>query len=94
MTAVLAAELTLPDACPVCPPGIPDVSLPLTLPAEAAGGTIAPYRCGSCGSSWRTWSDCWGWPVLRLFEPVTPEQELRARVMLAGAVRTARGEAA
>ena len=50
------------DACPSCPPGIPDAS-PATGPAlDVNGGTVTDHQCGLCGIAWSTlwWA---GWPV-------------------------------
>lgn len=44
------------DACPACPPGIPDAALP------QPDGT---YQCPSCGTRWRTRWDAAGWPLER-----------------------------
>jgi len=46
----------IPDACPVCPPGIPDAALP------RPDGT---YTCPSCGQRWHTQRDRYGWPLER-----------------------------
>jgi hypothetical protein len=61
------------DACQVCPdppfdrPGCPAVAI-----QSVSGGTITAHECGHCGSTWRTWRDLCGWPiVLRLIDPVS-----------------------
>lgn len=46
----------IPDACPQCPPGIPDAAAP---------GPDGSYQCRSCGLRWRTSRDSAGWPIER-----------------------------
>lgn len=72
------------DACPVCPdppfdrPGCPVVAI-----QAAAGGFIAAHGCAHCGSTWRTYRDAHGWPVLRAIDPVTPaEAEIHRGILL------------
>jgi hypothetical protein len=64
-------EITMdyPDACPACPPGVPDAALPLTS-VDANDGTLASYECITCGTGWETWFDRYGWPVERTTAPV------------------------
>ena len=53
------------DACPECPPGIPDASPALGAPEQAPGGIVTSHQCGTCETAWSTyWRD--GWPVDRL----------------------------
>ena len=81
----------LADACPACPPGIPDAALPVGPVAEVDGGRVADYECSSCGCAWSTWWDRYGFPVDRLLAPVSPDRASRNRDVLAEALR---GEAA
>ena len=57
------------DACPSCPPGIPDAAPSLGNPEPAPGGILTDHQCGMCGTAWTVyWRD--GWPVDRLIAPV------------------------
>ena len=53
------------DACPECPPGIPDAA-PAVGPAEQVpGGVVTDHACGLCGCAWSaSWRD--GWVIGRL----------------------------
>jgi hypothetical protein len=75
------------DACPVCPPGEPEASLPVGPVSEVNGGRVADYQCSSCETAWSTWWDRWGWVVERLIAPVSPEQADRHRADLAAELR-------
>jgi hypothetical protein len=79
----------LADACPVCPPGIPDASLPIGPVLEVNGGRVADYQCSSCETAWSAFFDRWGFPIDRLIAPVTSEQAGRHRNVLAEALRSA-----
>lgn len=63
-----------PDACPVCLPGDPPAARAQTVQPTACGGTLTAHECGYCGSSWRLWRDMYGWPVVRILDPVSPAQ--------------------
>jgi hypothetical protein len=70
------------DACQVCDPfdhpGCPAVTV-----QPAASGTVTSHECGWCGSSWRTFRDVYGWPVVRILDPVSPAQaEINRGVLL------------
>jgi hypothetical protein len=80
------AAIILADACPVCDPGVPDASLPLTA-QDANGGTVTSHRCSSCGTAWETWWDRDGWPITRKLAPVTAEQAAQHQADLAAALR-------
>jgi hypothetical protein len=69
MTAI-ATILDPPDACPACPPGIPDAALPVGPVTEADGGLVADYECSSCGCAWSALFDEHWWPVERIIAPV------------------------
>jgi len=57
------------DACPECPPGIPDPSPALGHPERVPGGSVTSHQCGSCGVAWSAlWRD--GWVVDRVCAPV------------------------
>ncbi len=75
------------DACPVCQPGIPAAAPALADPEPVNGGTITPHQCPACGTAWETFWDRWGWPVDRLWAPVSPEQAARNADGLAGALK-------
>ena len=84
MTTLADDIAALIDACPVCTdppfdrPGCPAVAV-----QGASGGMVTAHECGSCGSSWRTWRDLYGWPVLRLIDPVSPaEAEIHRGIVL------------
>jgi hypothetical protein len=73
MTECSAAYL---DACPKCPPGIPDASPALGTPEQVPGGTVTAHQCGLCGAAWNTfWQG--GWPVDRMNAPVVADAGLR-----------------
>lgn len=73
------------DACPACPPGIPDAAPALAPPEPANGGSVTAHQCEACGTAWETfWRD--GWPIDRLIAPVTPEQAGRHRDELGAAM--------
>ena len=78
MTPVLAAELPPVDACPSCPPGIPDAALPLSAPEAADGETLASYECGACGTAWQTLFDAHWWAIDRSIAPVKDAATRRA----------------
>ena len=59
------------DACPVCPPPFDRGGCPALTATPAEGGTVTSHECGWCGSSWRTWRDVYGWPVIRIVDPVS-----------------------
>ena len=61
----------LTDACPVCPPPFDRGGCPALTATPAEGGTVTSHECGWCGSSWRTWRDVYGWPVIRIVDPVS-----------------------
>ena len=83
---LLAAELPPGDACPVCPPGIPDASPPLGPVEFVNGGRVTDHECGSCGTAWSAfWRD--GWAIDRLIAPVSPDQAERNRAVLAEALK-------
>ena len=67
------STLDLPDACPLCPPGLPDASLSL-LSEEVNGETVASYECAECGAGWSTRFDVNGWPVERSLAPVATRE--------------------
>lgn len=61
--------ITYLDACPECPPGIPDASPALGTPEAVPGGSVTAHQCGTCKTAWSTlWQA--GWPVDRLTAPV------------------------
>ncbi len=63
--------ITYLDACPQCPPGIPDSSPSLGPALDADGGQVTDHECSLCGTAWSTsWRD--GWPVDRMTAPVSP----------------------
>jgi hypothetical protein len=64
----------LADACPVCPPGEADASLPVGPVTEVNGGRVADYQCSACETAWSAWSDRFGFVHDRLIAPVSPEQ--------------------
>ena len=65
------------DACPECPPGIPDASPALGATERVPGGTVTSHQCGTCETAWSTyWRD--GWPVDRLVALVSRPFERRA----------------
>lgn len=67
------STLTYLDACPVCPPGIPDASPALGEPEEVPGGTVTGHQCGTCETAWTTvWRD--GWPIMQQLASVAPER--------------------
>ena len=68
----------IPDACPACPPGIPDASLPVGPVAEVNGGRVADYECACCGTAWSTWWDRYGFPLDRMTAPVSPSDRNRS----------------
>jgi hypothetical protein len=69
----MTAIVTHLDACPVCPPGIPDASPSIGAPETAPEGAVTAHQCGTCETAWNTlWRE--GWPVDRLIAPVSPEQ--------------------
>ena len=55
----------LPDACPACHPGDAPAAFPEAQPERVNGGTLASYRCASCGTAWEAWFDYWGWIIAR-----------------------------
>ena len=64
--------ITRLDACPACPPGIPDAAPSLGDPEQVPGGTVTAHQCGLCGSAWSAlWRD--GWVIDRLVAPVAAE---------------------
>ena len=69
MSIELAADI-LADACPVCPPGIPDAAPALAPPMPANGGSLTAHQCEACGTAWETFWRA-GWPIDRLIAPVT-----------------------
>ena len=75
------------DACPVCPPGLPDASLPVGPVREVNGGRVADYQCSSCGTAWSAWFDRWNFAIDRLIAPVSPELAVRHRADLAAGLR-------
>ena len=80
------------DACQVCPPGIPDASLPLNTPEAVPGGVVTTHRCGTCETAWTTfWRDCW--PVDRLIAPIGAEQAARNRAALEAGLKQDRSAA-
>lgn len=65
----------LADACPSCPPALPDASLPAGFPRQVPGGIETDHECGLCGMAWSTfWRD--GWPIERMYADV---QEIATR---------------
>jgi hypothetical protein len=62
------------DACPVCDPGDPPAAPARTVQPTACGGTLTTHECGYCGTSWRLWRDMYGWPVVRILDPLSPAQ--------------------
>jgi hypothetical protein len=75
------------DACPVCPPGIPDASLPVGPVRESGGGRVADFQCTGCGTAWSAWFDRHGFAIDRRIAPVSPEQANRHRADLAAGIR-------
>jgi hypothetical protein len=75
----MSTPAVLADACPVCPPGVPDAAFPVSPPETVKGGTLAQYECGTCGTGWETWFTADGWPAGRLIAPVSPAQAERNR---------------
>ena len=74
------STITRLDACPECPPGIPDAAPAVGEPVHFAGGTLTDHGpCGLCGSAWTAvWRD--GWVIGRLLaetygEPATRKDE-------------------
>ena len=67
-------ELSPPDACPQCDPGIPPASLPVGPVTETDGGRVADYECSCCGIGWTAWFDEFGWVVERLTAPVVTRE--------------------
>jgi hypothetical protein len=67
------------DACPSCPPGDHDACLPVGVPEEVNGGTLADYEHEVCGTAWTTLFDEHGWPAERLIAPVTAGQAAENR---------------
>lgn len=75
--------MSTPDACPVCPdPPFDRPGCPATAIQGAEGGCITAHECAWCGSSWRTYRDVYGWPVLRAIDPVSPAQAVINRGVL------------
>ena len=69
--------ITYLDACPSCPPGIPDASPAIGEPEEVSGGTVTDHHCGTCKTAWSTlWRD--GWPVDRLTAETAAEDRRAA----------------
>ena len=89
----LAAELPPGDACPVCPPGIPDASPPLGPVEFVNGGRVTDHECGSCRTGWSTFWDHDGWPIDRLIAPMAPDRAERNRAVLAEALKAERNAA-
>ena len=85
--------MNLTDACPVCPPPFDHDACPPTAIQAAAGGIITAHSCPRCGSSWRLWCDIWGWPVVRVLDPVSPAQAVINRGVLELALDEQRREA-
>ena len=86
------ADAALADACPICPPGIPDASLPLGAPEAVPGGAITAHQCGTCEAAWNTfWRD--GWPIERTLAPVAAERAERNRAALEAAMKQPRSAA-
>jgi len=79
----------LADACPVCPPGIPDASLPIGPVLEVNGGRVADYQCSACETAWSAFFDRWGFPIDRLIAPVSSELAARHRDSLAAELKRA-----
>ena len=70
--------ITYLDACPKCPPGIPDASPSLGAPETVPEGEVTAHQCGTCEAAWSTlWQD--GWPVDRMTAPVALEDGTRDR---------------
>jgi hypothetical protein len=66
------------DACPKCPPGIPDASPSLAAPETVPGGKVTAHQCGTCKTAWNTlWQN--GWPVDRMTAPVTLDATKQTR---------------
>jgi hypothetical protein len=74
------------DACPVCPPPFDCGGCPALTVSPAEGGTVTSHECGGCGSSWRTWRDVYGWPVIRIVDPVSAADAEIHRGVLAEAL--------
>ena len=67
-------ELSPPDACPSCQPGIPDAALPVGPVTETAdGGRVADYECSLCRIGWTTAFDEFGWVIDRSIAPIALE---------------------
>jgi len=65
--------MILTDACPVCPPPFDRPGCPaLTVSPAEGSGTASTHECAWCGSSWRLWSDSYGFPIVRIIDPVSP----------------------
>ena len=80
----------LADACPVCPPGIPDAAQPIGPVLEVNGGRVADYQCPACETAWSAFFDRYGFPIgPRLIAPVTSEQAGRHRDSLAAELKRA-----
>jgi hypothetical protein len=75
------------DACQVCDPPFDRPGCPaLTVSPSEGRGTVTSHECGWCGSSWRLWSDMYGFPVLRILDPVSPADAEIHRGMIAEAL--------
>jgi hypothetical protein len=74
----------IPDACPVCPdPPFDRPGCPALTVQPAAAGAVTSHDCGCCGSTWRTWRDVYGWPMVRMIDPVSPaDAEIHRGVVL------------
>ena len=71
--------ITYLDACPRCPPGIPEASPSLGPALDVDGGKVTDHQCSACETAWSTfWRD--GWPVERLIAPVSAVRASRNRV--------------
>ena len=75
---MIPAELSPPDACPRCDPGVPDAALPLGPVLDVDGGRVADYECGTCGTGWSAVFDRFGWVIERAMADVKDAATRRA----------------
>jgi len=73
MITIPAPPPAMADACPECPPGIPDASPPIGPVTGSGRFRVTDHQCQECGTAWTATSDRWGFVHDRSIA-IAPEQ--------------------
>lgn len=66
--------ITYLDACPSCPPGLPDPAPSAGYPEHTPGGLVTTHQCSLCSCAWSALRQD-GWVIERVLVPVVPDRK-------------------